>query len=184
MSARPAKIIDFWLGAGPKAWFSKSDAFDRAVRLEFEADHFAAARGEYDEWVATPEGSLALLLLLDQVPRNLWRGSPHAFATDPLARSIAGAAITRGHDQAAAPTLRPFFYLPFAHSEDAADQARSVALCEALEHQTGNTGSLKWARNHRDIIGRFGRFPHRNRSLGRRTTAEEQTFLDEGGFEG
>ena len=184
MTTHPAKIIDFWLGAGPKAWFSKGDAFDRAVRLEFEADHFAAASGAYDVWAETADGSLALLLLLDQFPRNLWRGSSHAVATDPLARSIATAAITRGHDQAVAPTLRLFFYLPFAHSENAADQARSVALAEALERQAGDAGTLKWAKIHRDIIGRFGRFPHRNRCLGRQTTPEEQTFLDEGGFGG
>lgn len=184
MSPRPATIIDFWLKAGRKAWFARNDAFDAAVREAFEADHFAAARGEYDDWAGAADGSAALLLLLDQVPRNLWRGSAHAFATDPLARRVARAAVGRGHDRAAAPALRPFFYLPFEHSEDAADQALGVTLCEAMERETGDSDWLKWARIHRDIIARFGRFPHRNRCLGRETSPEEQAFLDHGGFGG
>jgi uncharacterized protein (DUF924 family) len=184
MPAHPADIIGFWRSAGPKRWFVKDQAFDAAIRLKFEATHHAAARGEYDRWAETAEGALALLLLLDQFPRNLYRNSPHAFATDPLARRVAAEAIARGDDKAADPELRGFYYLPFEHSEDLADQNLSVALCEAQGRETGDDDTAKWARIHRDIILRFGRFPHRNRELGREMTAEEQAFLDEGGFAG
>lgn len=182
MTPPASDIVAFWREAGPRAWFRKSDTFDARIRDRFEAAHHLAARGELDGWAATAEGALALLLLLDQFPRNLWRNSPHAFATDPLARAIASAAVDAGHDRAVEPTLRAFFYLPFSHSERIADQARAVTLCEALERETGE--SAKWARLHRDIIIRFGRFPHRNRALGRATTAEEQAYLDHGGFQG
>jgi uncharacterized protein (DUF924 family) len=177
-------VIGFWRRAGPPKWFAKDHRFDEAIRLRFEPVHFAAARGEYDAWMAAAEGSLALLLLLDQFPRNLWRGSPHAFATDGMARRIARHAVLADFDQEVEPDLRPFFYLPFEHSEDPADQALSVSLCEALRDATGDTETLRYAVVHRDIIVRFGRFPHRNRALGRETTAEEQAFLDEGGFAG
>jgi uncharacterized protein (DUF924 family) len=180
MPAHPSDIVDFWRAAGPKRWFSKDARFDAAIRLKFEATHHAAARGEYDGWIETAEGALALLILLDQFPRNHYRASPHAYATDPLARKAAREAIRLGHDQAVEPAMRTFFYLPFEHSEDLADQDRSVALCEAEARRTGDENDLKWARNHRDIIARFGRFPHRNRALGRETTPEEQAFLDEG----
>jgi uncharacterized protein (DUF924 family) len=184
MAAVPADVIGFWTSAGPGKWFAKSAAFDEAIRLKFEPVHHAAARGEYAGWAQTAEGALALLLLLDQFPRNLYRGSGHAFATDPLARWVAGRAVAAGHDQAVAPTLRQFFYLPFTHSEALADQDRSVELYEAHDAATGDIDGLKFAVIHRDIIRRFGRFPHRNAALGRETTAEEQAFLDEGGFAG
>jgi uncharacterized protein (DUF924 family) len=184
MSAYPADVIGFWRNAGPKRWFAKDDALDEAIRLKFEASHHAAARGEYDAWMETPQGALALLILLDQFPRNLYRGSAHSYAADPLARHIATMAIERGHDRQLEPALRGFFYMPFEHSEDLADQDRSVALCEAMTAETGEAGNLKWAILHRDVIVRFRRFPHRNRALGRATTAEERTFLDEGGFAG
>jgi len=185
MPAHPADILEFWRAAGPRRWFDADDAFDAAIRLKFEPTHHAAARGEYDRWIETPQGALALVILLDQFPRNLYRGSGHAFATDPLARHFAAAAIHLGHDRAGAiADLRGFFYLPFEHSESLADQDRSVALCEAQKAETGEDGFLKWALGHRDIIVRFGRFPHRNRALGRITKAEEQAFLDAGGFAG
>lgn len=184
MAAVPNDVVHFWTQAGPKKWFAKNQAFDQAIRLKFEPTHFAAARGEYDAWRATAEGSLALLILLDQFPRNLFRASAHAFATDPLARQIARAATQADFDLALDPTLRPFIYLPFEHSEDLADQYLSVRLCEAHRDRTGDAETLKWATIHRDIITRFGRFPHRNKALGRETTAEEQGFLDEGGFAG
>jgi uncharacterized protein (DUF924 family) len=181
---QPSDIIDFWTEAGPQAWFAKSDAFDDAIRSRFEAHHHAAARGEYSPWAATADGALALLLLLDQFPRNLFRHSAHAYATDPLARSIAAGAVGAGFDHRTRPLLRPFFYLPYEHSEALADQNRSVRLCETLQAETGDGETLKWARLHRDIIVRFGRFPHRNAQLGRVSTAEEQAFLDSGGFAG
>jgi uncharacterized protein (DUF924 family) len=184
MTAHPADVVTFWRQAGPKRWFEKSPAFDDAVRLRFEPTHHAAARGQYDGWIETAEGALALLILLDQFPRNLYRGSAHSYATDPLARHFAREAVDRGHDRAIEPLLRGFFDLPFSHSENLADQDRAVALCEAMQRETGEPGNLKWAILHRDIIVRFGRFPHRNRALGRLTTAEEQAFLDEGGFAG
>jgi uncharacterized protein (DUF924 family) len=184
MTAHPADVITFWRQAGPKRWFEKSAAFDDAIRLKFEPTHHAAARGQYDAWIETAAGALALLILLDQFPRNLYRGSAHSYATDPLARCFARSALARGHDRATEPLLRGFFYLPFEHSEDLADQYLSVAQCEAMQRETGEPGNLPWAIIHRDIIVRFGRFPHRNRAVGRETTPEEQVFLDEGGFAG
>lgn len=140
----------------------------------------AAARGELSDWEETPEGVYALLLLLDQFPRNLHRGSAHAFAADPLAREVAGRAIARGFDRTFDNPERRFLYLPFMHSEDLADQERCVALSEA----SGDDDSTRWAIIHRDIIRDFGRFPHRNAVLGRETTDEERRFLEDGGFVG
>ena len=180
MTAHPNDVIGFWRQAGPEKWFKKVAAFDEAIRLKFEPTHHRAARGEYDGWAETAEGALALLILLDQFPRNLFRGEAHQFATDPKARGIARAAIERGFDREVEPILRNFFYLPFEHSEDPADQDYAVALCA----ESGVADDLKWAVLHRDIIARFGRFPHRNACLGRETTPEEQEFLDEGGFSG
>jgi uncharacterized protein (DUF924 family) len=142
--------------------------------------HHAAARGEYDVWAATAEGALALLILLDQFPRNLYRGSAHAFATDPKARSVGRGAVEAGFHRQVEPELGGFFVLPFEHSEDLADQDYGLAVAIEL----GDQEVIKWARIHRDIIVRFGRFPHRNPMLGRAATPEEQAFLDEGGFSG
>jgi len=180
VTAIPQDVIGFWLQAGPDKWFKKVVAFDEAIRLKFEPTHHRAARGEYDAWVGDPQGALALLLLLDQFPRNLYRGSAHAFATDPKARAFALTAVDKGFDREVEPMLRNFFYLPFEHSERLADQDYAVALCT----EAGDADNLKWASLHRDIIVRFGRFPHRNQALGRVTTPEEQEFLDEGGFAG
>ena len=180
MAAIPNDILGFWRSAGPKKWYARSEAFDAAIRLKFEPVHHAAARGEYDAWGATAEGALALLILLDQFPRNLYRGSAHAFATDGKARAIARAAIEAGFHQAVEPELRQFFLLPFEHSEDLADQDFALAVAAEL----GDAETLKWVRIHRDIIVRFSRFPHRNPCLGRETTAPEQAFLDDGGFAG
>jgi uncharacterized protein (DUF924 family) len=176
------EIIDFWLGAGPPRWFAKDEAFDAAIAKRFESLHHQAARGELADWSGSWQGSLALLLLLDQFPRNIYRGSAHAFATDPLARSIARRAIEQGHDKAAPEALTAFFYLPFEHSERLEDQDHSIALFDALGERGADL--LRWAKVHRDIIVRFGRFPHRNATLGRETTGQEQAFLDAGGFKG
>jgi uncharacterized protein (DUF924 family) len=176
----PAEIIQFWREAGPDKWFAANDAFDREIRARFLAAHEAAARGELAAWEEKPEDALALLILLDQFPRNIFRRSAHAFATDPLARRAAEQALARGFDRAVDKDLRLFFYLPFMHSEALADQDRSLRLLEAL----GDAEQKKYAVIHRDIIARFGRFPHRNRVLGRITTPEEKRFLDEGGFAG
>jgi len=173
-------VVAFWLQAGPKSWFAKDDAFDQAIRDRFEPLHVQASRGELSDWAETPEGALALLILLDQFPRNMFRGQARAFATDPLARAVAAGAIVRGFDARAPEGMRSFFYLPFEHSESLADQDKSVAFFTAI----GDAENLKWAELHRDIIRRFGRFPHRNAALGRATTPEEQKFLDDGGFKG
>jgi uncharacterized protein (DUF924 family) len=180
VTAHPNDIIGYWRDAGPQKWFKKLVAFDEAIRLKFEPVHLAAARGEYDAWAAGAEGALALLILLDQFPRNLYRNSAHAFATDPKARSIALVAVEKGFDRQVDPALRNFFYLPFEHSEDLTDQDYGLALCA----EAGDPDNLKWAGVHREIIARFGRFPHRNAALGRTTTPQEQEFLDEGGFAG
>lgn len=176
----PGEVVGFWRDAGRKAWFKKDAAFDEVIRRRFEALHHAAARGERAVWEESPEGALALILLLDQFPRNMYRGSAHAFATDGLAQRVTGAAIKRGFDRLADETLRVFFYMPYEHSEDPADQARAVELIEAL----GDEEYAKFARLHADVIARFGRFPHRNACLGRSMTQAELTFLEEGGFAG
>lgn len=172
-------VVAFWRDAGPKHWFARNDAFDAEFKSKFEAAHHAAAAGVLDPWARDADGALALLVLLDQFPRNAWRGSGHMFATDGKAQSIARSAVDAGLDQQVDAALRPFFYLPFMHSESLADQERSVELNAALDANTQRFAVL-----HRDIIARFGRFPHRNAALGRRTTAEEQKFLDNGGFKG
>jgi uncharacterized protein (DUF924 family) len=176
----PADVLTFWREAGPAKWWKKDEAFDRAVRTKFLATHDAAARGELAEWQDSAEGALALIILFDQFPRNMFRGSPHAFATDPLARVAADRALARGFDRVTDETLRMFFYMPFMHSEILADHDRCVTLFKAL----GVPGQTEFATGHRDIIVKFGRFPHRNRAVGRDTTAAEREFLDGGGFSG
>lgn len=161
-------------------WFAKEDAFDALFRDRFRDAHFAAARRELDHWSETPEGVLALLVLLDQFPRNCFRGTGHAFATDPLARMFAVRALDAGFDRAVENDLRRFFYLPLQHAEDRALQDRQVALFQAMERPADD----RWAEHHHAVIERFGRFPHRNRALGRETTAEERAFLEADGFRG
>lgn len=179
----PSAVVAFWRDAGPAKWFAKDEAFDAAITAHFKLAHHAAARGELAHWSESWEGALALLILLDQFPRNIWRGSAHAFATDPLARAVARGALAAGHDAAAPADLRLFFYLPFEHSEARDDQDLCVTLCQALDAASG-TDWTKWAAMHRDIIVRFGRFPHRNACMGRDSTAEEAAFLADGGFAG
>ena len=175
-----AEVLAFWREAGPDKWFAKDEDFDAEIARRFRPLVDAAARGELSDWEETPEGVYALLILLDQFPRNLNRDSAHAFAADPLAREVAGRAIARGFDEAFENPERRFLYMPFMHSEDLADQERCVALSKA----SGDDDSTKWAIVHRDIIRDFGRFPHRNAVLGRESSAEEQRFLDDGGFSG
>jgi uncharacterized protein (DUF924 family) len=173
--ATAAEVVAFWREAGPDAWFKKDDAFDAKIRERFLPTYEAASDGDLNAWEATAEGALALLLLLDQFPRNMFRGTARMFETDPMARAVAAGALMRGFDAQAPANLRSFFYLPFEHSETMKDQERSVTLCKA----TGDADLLKWAEIHADIIRRFGRFPHRNAVLGRATTAQEQAFLDD-----
>jgi uncharacterized protein (DUF924 family) len=173
-------VLSFWRDAGPDRWFDKNADFDEEIRRRFLATYEAAAAGNLSGWEHTANGALALLIVLDQFPRNMFRGNARAFATDPLARAIAAGAVVRGFDSQALQDLRKFFYLPFEHSEDMADQERAVAFNRAA----GDADGLKWAEVHADIIRKFGRFPHRNAVLGRVTTPEEQAFLDGGGFAG
>jgi uncharacterized protein (DUF924 family) len=175
----PADVIAFWRAAGPKKWFEKDAALDDEIRQRFLAVHEAAASGKLTAWEQNAEGALALLILLDQFPRNMFRGQARAFATDSLARAVASRAILNGFD-GTFPDMRGFFYLPFEHSEDLADQQRGLTLYKAADDEDG----LRWAKIHADIIRRFGRFPHRNAVLGRVSTPQEQKFLDDGGFAG
>lgn len=177
--ASPNEVVTFWRDAGPERWFRKDAAFDTQFRERFAAEHEAAARGDLAGWQDSAEGALALLILLDQYPRNSFRNTARMFATDAQAVAIADAAIARGFDRAVGDDMRRFFYLPFMHSEQLADQERSVALYRALDGD-----GLRYAEIHRDAIARFGRFPHRNPVLGRAMTGEEQKYLDEGGFAG
>lgn len=176
----PAGVLAFWREAGRERWYKPSDAFDAEVRDRFLALWHKAAAGGLASWEDSDDGALALVIVLDQFPRNMFRGTPEAFASDALAREVARRAIERGTDRRIDPLLLEFLYLPFMHSEHLPDQLRCVALFE----NTDNAENLKYAREHAGIIQRFGRFPHRNRLLGRDTTADEQAFLDGGGFAG
>jgi uncharacterized protein (DUF924 family) len=180
MVANAVEVVSFWSDAGPDRWFTKDAALDDQIRERFLDTYEAAAAGKLSGWEQSAQEALALLILLDQFPRNMFRGNTRAFATDPLARAVAAGAIVRGFDSQVPKDLRGFFYLPFEHSEDLADQERCVAFHKAI----GDADGLKWAEIHADIIRRFGRFPHRNAALGRVTTPEEQAFLDGGGFAG
>ncbi|KTT14489.1 DUF924 family protein [Pseudacidovorax intermedius] len=173
-----AALVDFWRASEPH-WFRKSDAFDAEFFARGFQLHLSAARGELDAWLETPAGALALLLLLDQFPRNAFRGTANMYATDARARAVAREALARGHEMGVDAPLRLFFCLPFAHSEALDDQQRSVRLYERLAPE-----ALRHGEEHRDIVQRFGRFPHRNAILLRESTPEELAFLAEGGFAG
>lgn len=177
MMATAQTVVAFWEQAGQDKWFKGGEAFDRECESRFLAAHLAAGRREYEHWLQTAEGALALLILLDQIPRNVFRNSGHAFATDPLALHYARRVVDAGLDAQVAPALRAFVYLPFEHSEAMADQERSVALFRGLGIEMYD----RYAVAHLEVIARFGRFPHRNRALGRETTPDEQAWLDAGG---
>ena len=174
----PADILAFWRDAGPDRWYRRDDAFDAEVRRRFFGLWQQAAAGELSAWETTDDGALALVIVLDQFPRNIFRDDAQTYASDAQALEVAHRAIERGVDARIDPALREFLYLPFMHSEHLADQMR----CIELSRKAGLAESADWAEHHADIIRRFGRFPHRNRILGRATTPEEQAFLDEGGF--
>lgn len=185
---RAKELLDFWFGrAGDperehyrEIWFKSTEEFDAALRREFLADYESAAAGELDSWEAAAEGALALVLLLDQLPRNIFRKSPRAYATDAAARAVADRALARGFDQVVPPAWRLFFYMPFHHSEDIADQRRSVALFNSLPRNPDRRGSLRrYGCPYIEVIERFGRFPHRNEILGRQSTPAELAFLAE-----
>jgi uncharacterized protein (DUF924 family) len=177
--AEAREVVAFWEGAGPALWFAKDDGFDTRFRERFLPLHEAAARGDLDGWSATPVGALALVILLDQFPRNAFRGTPRMYASDVAARRVADTAVAAGHELFVEAELQKFFYLPFGHSENLADQDRAVELCGRLGGM-----DLRQAEHHRDIVRRFGRFPHRNAILGRSTTKEEEGYLANGGYAG
>ncbi|MGI9416359.1 MAG: DUF924 family protein [Geminicoccaceae bacterium] len=167
-------ILDFWFAEETRPrWYDSTKAFDEHCRQRFGDLVERAATGDLAPWEDSANGALALCLLLDQMPRNLFRGTPRAFATDPAAVAVASRAIDKGFDRELDIERRKFLYLPFMHSERPADQERSVAISEAL----GDANALHYANDHADIIKRFGRFPHRNGILGRTSTSEEEAFL-------
>jgi uncharacterized protein (DUF924 family) len=166
----PKAVLDFWFGLDRKAWFEKNPAFDGEIRHRFLTLYEGAASGKLDAWREAPDSCLALVIVLDQFPRNMFRGSARAFAADPMARAAARVIVERGWDKGYTEDERSFAYLPFEHSESLADQEESVRLFQ------GNP-NFEWARRHWEIIQRFGRFPHRNATLGRRSTPEETEFL-------
>lgn len=178
----PREVIGFWLEeVGEAGWYAGGEALDSAIRARFAALWEAARSGALEQWGQSPEGAFAFILLTDQFPRNMFRGTAEAFATDALALRLAQAAVNRRWDLRFPEPGRQFFYLPLMHSEHNADQDRCVRLILTRMPETG-AETLLHARAHRDIIRRFGRFPTRNAALGRATTPEEQAWLDAGGY--
>lgn len=174
------EILHFWFEETKASqWFQKNEDFDRIIRDRFQAAYRLAADGVCDSWGDEPQGSLALCIVLDQFPRNIYRGQPESFATDARALRLARQAIARGFDQALAPAHRRFLYLPFEHSEDIKDQERAVALFQAMQGE--DPLGYDYAMRHHAIIARFGRFPHRNAILGRKNTSEEDEYLAQPG---
>jgi len=188
VTVTPDTILDFWFDrrAGEplvhrKAWFEKNAAFDEEIRSRFGAAVETALADGFADWAGDAEGALALLILLDQFPRNLFRGEAKAFAGDARARNIARQAVDRGFDIALPPVMRMFFYLPFEHSEHLPDQDLAHLLFSALDRQLPGLDLAGWADKHRAVIARFGRFPHRNAALGRNSSPEELEFLKQPG---
>jgi uncharacterized protein (DUF924 family) len=176
----PGEILAFWREAGRERWYTRDAAFDADVRSRFFGLWQQAAAGGLSSWETSDDDALALVLILDQFPRNMFRDDSRTYASDAQAREVASRAIARGADRRIETILKEFLYMPLMHSERLSDQQR----CVELFRKAGNTDNLRYAEDHADIIRRFGRFPHRNRLLGRRTTPEEQAFLDNGGFSG
>jgi uncharacterized protein (DUF924 family) len=174
----PKQVLSFWKKAGPKRWFKSDPEFDHAILDKFLVTHQAAELGKLASWEEEASSALALVIVLDQFPRNMFRGTARAFSTDALALAAAKRAIERGFDRKIKLPERSFLCLPFEHSENLADQETSLKLYEA----TKDKELFRWAKLHHDTIQRFGRFPHRNEILGRVSTPEEIAFLDEGGF--
>ncbi|MCA3218665.1 MAG: DUF924 domain-containing protein [Burkholderiales bacterium] len=188
MHASPREVLDFWFGAPGSAergntralWFTKSDATDTLIRTRFGNTVDAALRGELDHWSQDLQGALALIVLLDQFTRNIHRDTPRAFAGDAAALALAQRLTDTGLDRQLSLRERWFVYMPFEHAEDLPMQERSVALLRQLADE-GLAEPLDWAIKHRDVVARFGRFPHRNAVLGRPTTPEEEGFLRQPG---
>ncbi len=181
----PRDVLDFWFGppeseeyGSPReAWFIKDDVFDEEIRSKFGTAVEAAIAGGFEDWLESFEGSLALVILLDQFPRNLFRGSPRSFAGDSKAREVASGAIERNFHETASSVQVVFYFLPFEHSEDMADQDRSMTLFNDLPASPEKENWLLYAQKHYDVIEKYGRFPHRNAVLGRENTPEEDDYL-------
>lgn len=182
MAVEPQEILDYWFSAPvSKQWFSATEELDQAIGERFQHLWVQASEGQLDHWMTSAEGCLALVILLDQFPLNMFRGQPESFSTEAQARCVAGFAIKRGFDQALDGARLAFLYMPYMHSEDLQDQGTSVELYE----RAGLQDNLAFARHHREIVRRFGRFPHRNAILGRPSTPEELEYLaSEGAFTG
>jgi len=180
-----ASILDFWFGpvggTARDVWFKKDATFDAEIRTRFGDAITVALAGSFGEWCATADGALARVLLLDQFTRNAYRDTPLAFAGDSRALATAQDAVARELDRALDTYGRWFLYLPFEHAEDHEVQRQSLELLGALSRETGDPGPLEWAQKHADVIARFGRYPHRNAILGRRSTPEEVAFLAQPG---
>jgi uncharacterized protein (DUF924 family) len=176
----PDDILAFWREAGHEHWYTKNATFDADVRRQFFGLWQRAAAGELSSWETSDDGALALVIILDQFPRNMFRDDAMTYSTDPQALETASRAIARGAEARIDPILLEFLYMPFMHSEQLSDQLR----CVELFRKVGDVDNIGYAQDHADIIRQFGRFPHRNRILGRTTTPEEQAFLDSGGFSG
>ncbi|MBM3486987.1 MAG: DUF924 domain-containing protein [Alphaproteobacteria bacterium] len=182
---RDEAILDFWFGdrknpsyGEPReAWFKKEPEFDATLRRDFLDDHERAAFGHCDGWMGGARRCLALVIALDQFPRNIFRNTPRAFAADAKALATARYAIAAGYDRGLLPVERLFLYIPFEHAETLADQERSVALFGSIPDHPKRDSWLDYAVRHRDVVARFGRFPHRNAILGRASTAAELEFL-------
>lgn len=173
-------VLDFWfLETQPQQWFQVNKEFDQTIRERFMEPYEMAARGEFDEWQKNPDGALALCILLDQMPRNMFRGTPKAFETDKKALVIAKYAVSKGLDQVLGPQKRRFIYLPFEHSENLNDQRRSVELFEKMKNE--DQLGYDYAVRHLEVIEKYGRFPHRNKILGRDNTPEEEEYLAQPG---
>jgi uncharacterized protein (DUF924 family) len=175
--AEAEAFLAYWFGLQPEQWWKRDPAFDQALRERFGDLYRRLAAEVPESWLESPRGLLAAVMVLDQLPRNFFRDNPRAYGTDAKALALAKSAVARGIDQQLSADVRVFLYLPFEHSEQAADQARSVELYTAL----GDANALDFAHKHKDIIDRFGRFPHRNKVLGRASTPEEIEFLKKPG---
>ncbi|MGB3192721.1 MAG: DUF924 family protein [Limnoraphis sp.] len=187
--SRVAEILAFWFGSPQnldygkprQVWFQKNFEFDAQIRSYFLADYELAAQGKLEDWKESPDSCLALILLLDQFPRNLFRGEAKAFATDTQALEVAKYAVSQGFDKHLLPVQRWFIYLPFEHSENLVDQEKAVELTRQLSDHRESQSSIDYAIRHWDVIKQFGRFPHRNSILGRESTPEEKEFLKQPG---
>jgi uncharacterized protein (DUF924 family) len=176
------RIVDFWIDeVGPKRWYQSSDQLDKQITSEFEGLWKRASSGEFGSWLCNPDTALGLIILLDQFPRNMYRGTDLAYASDAAAVAATKRSIVMGHDLKVPEPQRQFFYMPLMHSESLMDQERCVRLI-ALRMPKYGTESLKHAQAHRDVIRQFGRFPYRNAYLGRPTTEPEVSYLDQGGY--